>query len=62
MKEAIEYCRFYPSIPRVEQILKKRDRHASFESAYSEVFKSKYLICAEIYGKLKISAFRSDIT
>lgn len=36
VREAIEYCRFFPGIPRVEQIIKKRDRHASFESAYSE--------------------------
>ena len=36
VKEAIEHCRTYPGIPKIEQILKKRDRHASFESAYSE--------------------------
>ena len=36
VKEAIEHCRTHPGIPKIEQILKKRDRHASFESAYSE--------------------------
>lgn len=36
VKQAIEHCRSHPGIPKVEQILKKRDRHASFESAYSE--------------------------
>ena len=36
VKEAIEHCRTHPGIPQIEQILKKRDRHASFESAYSE--------------------------
>lgn len=36
VKQAIEHCRSHPGVPNVEQILKKRDRHASFESAYSE--------------------------
>ena len=36
VKQAIEHCRSHTGVPNVEQILKKRDRHASFESAYSE--------------------------
>ncbi|WP_319422263.1 hypothetical protein [Pleurocapsa sp. FMAR1] len=34
--QAIKHCRNHPGVPSVEQILKKRDRHGSFESAYSE--------------------------
>jgi hypothetical protein len=33
---AINHCRNHPGIPNVDKILKKRDRHGSFESAYSE--------------------------
>ena len=34
--EAIKHCRTHPGIPSINKILKKRDRHASFESAYAE--------------------------
>ena len=33
---AIQHCRNYPGVPRSSDILKKRDRYGSFESAYSE--------------------------
>ncbi|HEY9770528.1 MAG TPA: hypothetical protein V6C71_18890 [Coleofasciculaceae cyanobacterium] len=36
VNQAVKHCRDHPGVPSVEQILKKRDRYGSFESAYSE--------------------------
>ncbi len=36
VNKAIHLCRHNPGIPGVDKIIKKRDRHGSFESAYSE--------------------------
>ncbi|MGL6340678.1 MAG: hypothetical protein ACRC80_16255 [Waterburya sp.] len=36
VNKAIHLCRHNPGIPSVDKIIKKRDRHGSFESAYSE--------------------------